>query len=148
MLRQASPGLAPAALKTRQVMVAGVGDGEERQTTPYRRYHLDLEPLPDGRGDDLAAGEVKNVLRNSPADRVTGWCARLKQPMRDNHPPRQPADLNRRRGAGQQEAPLCRRRFRPDQERQAAQVHPPERNIARLITENLHTGVAHAGQVY
>jgi hypothetical protein len=148
MLCQASPGLAPAALKTRQVAVVGVGDGEERQTTPTRRYHLDLEPLPDGRGDDLTAGQVKRIVRDDLPDGVTGWCARLEQPMRDDHPPRQPADPDRHRGAGQQEAPLRRRRFRPDQERQAAQVHPPERNITRLIAKNVHTRVAYSGQVY
>ena len=89
VLRQAEPGLAPPALETRQVVVAGVGDGEERQTAPTRRHHLDLEPLPDGRDDDLAAGQVKRVLRDGLADGVTGWCARLEQPVRDDHPPRQ-----------------------------------------------------------
>ena len=148
MLRQASPGLAPAALKTRQVAVASVGDGQERQTTPTRRHHLDLEPLPDARDHDLAAGQVKRILRDGLPDGVTGWRARLEQPMRHNHPPRQPADPDRHRDAGQQEAPLRRRRLRPDQERQAAQVHPPERNITRLITKNLHTSVAGSGQVY
>jgi hypothetical protein len=52
------------------------------------------------------------------------------------------------RGVGQQQAPLRGRRLRPDQERQAAQVHPPERNITRLTAKNLHTGVAGSGQVY
>jgi len=79
---------------------------------------------------------------------VPGWCARLEQPVRDDHLPRQPADADRGRGAGQQQAPLRRRRFGPDQERQAAQVHPPERNITRLIAKNLDTGVAHTGQIY
>ena len=51
--------VAPAALETRQVVVAGVGDGEERQTTPPRRHHLDFEPLPDRRDHDLAASQVK-----------------------------------------------------------------------------------------
>ena len=100
------------------------------------------------RGDDLAAGQVKRILRDGLPDGVTGRCARLEQPVRDDHPPRQPADPDRRRGAGQQEAPLRRRRLRPDQERQAAQVHPPERNITRLIAKNVHTGVAGSGQVY
>jgi hypothetical protein len=68
--------------------------------------------------------------------------------MRDDHPPRQPADPDLRRGAGQQQAPLRRRRLGPDQERQATQVHPPERNITRLIGKNLHTSVAGSGQVY
>jgi hypothetical protein len=36
--------------------LADFGDGEERQTSPRRRHHLDLEPLPDVRGGDLAAG--------------------------------------------------------------------------------------------
>jgi len=66
----------------------------------------------------------------------------------DDHPPRQSADADRRRGAGQQQAPLRQRRLGPDQERQAAQVHPPERNITRLIAKNLHAGVAGSGQVY
>jgi hypothetical protein len=148
VLHEAHPGFVPPALKTRQVMVAGVGDGEERQTAPYRRHHLDLEPLPDGCGDDLAASQVKRVLRDSLADGVPGWCTRLEQPVRDDHPPRQPADTDRRRGDGQQQAPLRRRRLGPDQERQAAQVHPPERNITRLIAKNLDTGVAGGGQVY
>ncbi len=148
VLRQASPGLAPAALKTRQVAVAGVGDGQERQTTPTRRHHLDLEPLPDGRDHDLTASKGKRILRDSLADGVTTWCARFEQPMRDDHPPRQPADPDRHRGAGQQEAPLRRRWFRPDQERQAAQVHPPQRNIARLIAKNAHTRVARSRQVH
>jgi hypothetical protein len=108
VLRQPSTGLAPAARKTRQVVVAGVSDGEERQTTPPRRHHLDLEPLPDGRGDDLAAGQVENIVRDGPPDRVTGWRARLEQPMRDDHPPRHPVDPHPHRGAGQQEAPLRR----------------------------------------
>ncbi len=73
-------------------MVVGVGDGEERQTTPTRRHHLDLEPLPDRHGENLAAGEVKNILRDGLPDGVTGGCARLEQPMRDDHPPRRPAD--------------------------------------------------------
>jgi len=68
--------------------------------------------------------------------------------MRDAHPPRQPADTDRRRGAGQEQAPFHRRRLGPDQERQASQVHPPERNIARLIAKNVYTGVAGSGQVY
>ena len=143
-----NPGLAPSALETRQVMVVGVGDGEERQTAPYRRHHLDFEPLSDGRDHDLAAGQVKRILRDGLPDGVTGWCARLEQPMRDDHPPRQPADPDRHRGTGQQQAPLRGRRLRPDQERQAAQVHPPERNIARLIAKNVHTRVARSGQVY
>jgi hypothetical protein len=63
---------------------------------------------------------VKRVLRDSLPDGVPGWCTRLEQPVRDDHPPRQPA----------------------------AQVHPPERNITRLIAKNLHTGVAGSGQVY
>ena len=68
--------------------------------------------------------------------------------MRDDHPPRQPADPDRRRGAGQQEAPFRRRRLRPDQERQAAQVHPPKRNITWLIAKNVHTRVACSGQIH
>src|SRR6202030_3642103 len=62
VLPQPSSGLAPAALKTRQVVVVGVGDSKERQPSPTRRYHLDLEPLPDGRDHDLAAGQVKRIL--------------------------------------------------------------------------------------
>jgi hypothetical protein len=73
-------------------VVAGVGDGEERQSAPARRHHLDFEPLPDGHGDDLAAGQVENILRDGLPDGVTGWSARLEQPMRDDHPPRKPAD--------------------------------------------------------
>jgi hypothetical protein len=64
-----------------QVVVAGIGDGQERLTAPHRR-HLDLEPLPDGRSDDLAAGKVKDVLRDGLPDGMTGGCARLEQPMR------------------------------------------------------------------
>jgi hypothetical protein len=67
---------------------------------------------------------------------------------RSKHRRRQPADLNRRGAAGPDEAPLRGRPLRPDQERQAAEVHPPERNIARRIAENLHTRVARARQVY
>src|SRR6266568_7249853 len=148
VLHQADTGFAPPALETRQVAVAGVGDGEERLTAPFRRDHLDFAPLSDVRDHDLAAGKVKRILCDGLPDGVTGWCARLEQPMRDDHPPRQPPDPDRRRGGGQQQAPLRRRRLRPDQERQAAQVHPPERNITRLIAENLHTGVAGSGQVY
>ena len=148
VLHQADPGFVPSARPTRQVAVAGVGDGEERQTAPYRRHHLDFEPLSDARDHDLAADQVKRILCDGLSDGVTGWCARLEQPMRDDHPPRKPTDPDRRRGAGQQQAPLRRRRLRPDQERQAAQVHPPERNITRLIAKNLHTGVADSGQVY
>src|SRR6185503_16012922 len=120
----------------------------ERQTAPLGRHHLDLEPLPDRRDHDLAAGQVKRILRDGLPDGVTGWCARLEQPVRDDHPPRQPADPHRRRGAGQQQALLRGRRLGPDQERQAAQVHPPVRNITRLIAKNLHSGVTYTGQVY
>ena len=148
MLGQADPGLVPPAFETRQIAVAGVGDGEERQTAPFRRHHLDFEPFPDRRDHDLAAGQVKRVLGDGLPDGVTSWCARLEQPVRDNHPPREPADRHGHRGVGQQQAPLRGRRLGPDQERQAAQVHPPERNIARLIAKNLHTGVAGSGQVY
>jgi len=63
--------------EARQVVVAGVGDGEERLTAPLRRHHLDLEPLPDGRGDDLAAGQVKNIIRDGLPDGVTARAARL-----------------------------------------------------------------------
>ncbi len=148
VLRQATPGLAPPALETRQVVVAGVGDGEERLTAPLRRHHLDFEPFPDGHGADLTAGQVKGILRDGLPDGVAGWPARLEQPVRDDHPPRQPADPDRHRGGGQQEAPLSGRRLRPDQERQAPQVHRPERNIARLIAKSAHTRVARGGQVY
>ena len=147
VLYQAKPGLVPAALKPRQVVVAGVGDGEERQTPEPRRRHVNLEPLPDGRGDDLASCQAENVLRDFLPDGVTGGCALFEQPVRDDHPPRRPPDRDRCRGAGQQEAPLRRRRLRPDQERQAAQVHPPERDIARLAAKNIHARVAHGGQV-
>jgi hypothetical protein len=88
---------------------------------------------------------VKRILRDGLPDGVTGWRTRFKQPMRHDHPSRHPADPDRRRGAGQEEAPLRRRRLRPDQERQAAQVHPPERNITRLIAKNLYAGVAGSG---
>ena len=126
VLHQAIPGLVPSALETRQVVVAGVGDGEERQTAPLRRHHLDLEPLPDGRDHDLAAGQVKRILRDGLPDGVTGWCARLEQPMRDDHPPRQPADPDRRRGAGQQQAPLRGRRLRT-RSGTAGRAGPPAR---------------------
>jgi hypothetical protein len=129
-------------------MVAGVGDGEERQTAPGRRHHLDLEPLPDGRDHDLASGEMERVLGDGLPDAMTGRRDRLEQPVRDDHPPRQPADPGRHRDAGQQEAPFRGRRLRPDQERQAAQVHPPERDITRLRAENLRARVACGGQVY
>src|SRR5262249_12012416 len=122
--------------------------GKERQTAPARRHYLDLEPLPDGRGEDLAAGQVKNIPRDGLPDGVASWRARLEQPVRDDHPPRRPADPNRHRAAGQHEASLCRRRLRPDQERQAAKGHPPERNTARLIAKNTYTRVADSGQVY
>ena len=115
---------------------------------PGRRYHLDFEPLPDRRGDGLAAGQVKHILRDGLPDCVTAWRARLEQPVRNDHPPRHPADSDRYRNSGQQEAPLRRRRLRPDQERQVAQIHPPERNIARLIAENAQTRVARSGQFY
>jgi hypothetical protein len=69
-----------------------VGDGEERQAAPSRRHHLDLEPLPDRRGDGLAAGQVKDVLRDRLPDRVAAGRARLEQPVGDDHPPRHPAD--------------------------------------------------------
>jgi hypothetical protein len=88
---------------------------------------------------------VKRILGDGLPDSVTRWCARLEQTMRDDHPSRHPADPDRRRGAGQEEAPLRRQRLRPDQERQAAQVHPPERNISWLIAKNLHAGVAGSG---
>ena len=148
VLHQASPGLAPAARQTRQVAVAGVGDGEERQTTPYRWHHLDLEPLPDERGDGHTAGQVKCILRNGLPDGVTGRRARLEKPVRDDNPLRQPADLDRSRRTGLQETPLRGRRLRPDQERQAAHVHPPERNVARLSAKNVHTPIACSRQVY
>ena len=147
MLRQTGPGVGPLALEPRHLLVVGVGDGEERQTAPPRRHHLDFEPLPDGHHQDLAAGQVKRILRDGLPDGVTGRRARLEQPVRDDHPPRQPADPDRYRGAREHKAPLRRRRLRSDQERQAAQVHPPERNITRLIAKNLHTGVAASGQV-
>jgi hypothetical protein len=147
VLNQTVSGFAPSTLETRPVAIAVVGDGQERQTAPPRRRHLDFEPLPDARDHELAADKVKRILRDGLPDRMTGWRARLKQPMRDDHPPRKPADPDRRRSAGQQQAPL-RRRLGPDQERQATQVHPPERNITRLIAKNLHTGVAGSGQVY
>ena len=148
VLHQAVPGIVPLALEPWPVVIAGVGHGEERQTAPLRRHHLDLEPLPDRRDHDLAAGQVERVLRDGLPDGVTGWCARLEQPVRDDHPPRQPADPHRRRAARQQQAPFRGRRLGPDQERQAAQVHPTERNITRLIAENLQTGVTHTGQIY
>ena len=91
---------------------------------------------------------TEDIIRDDLPDGVTGRCARLEQPVRDNHPPRRPADPDRRRGAGQQEASLRRRRLRPDQERQAAKVHPPERNAAGLIAKNTDTRVAHGGQVH
>ena len=128
-------------------MVASVGHGEERQTAPHRRHHLDLEPLPDRRDHDLAAGQVKRILRDGPPGSVTGWRARLEQPVRDDHPPRNPADPDRHRGARQQIAPLRRRRLGPDQERQATQDHSPERNITRLTAQNLHTRIANSRQV-
>ncbi len=87
VLRQTPPGLVPAPLETRPVVVAGVGDGEERLTAPDRRHHLDFEPLPDRRGDDLAAGQVKHVLRDGLPDGMAGLRARLEQPVRDDHPP-------------------------------------------------------------
>ena len=68
VLRQADPSLIPPALETRQVVVAGVGDGEEWLPPPGRRHHLDLEPLPDGHGDCLAACQVKHVLSDGPPD--------------------------------------------------------------------------------
>ena len=88
VLGQALPGRAPAAFETRQAVVAGVGDGEERETAPPRRHHLDLEPLPDRHGGDLAAVEAENVLRGGPPGRVTGRRTRFEQPVRDDHPPR------------------------------------------------------------
>ena len=54
MLGQADPGLVPPAFETRQIAVAGVGDGEERQTAPFRRHHLDFEPFPDRHAELLA----------------------------------------------------------------------------------------------
>ena len=147
VLGQPDPGVFPAALEPRQLVVVAVGDGEERQAAPSRRHHLDLEPLPDRRGDGLAAGQVENVLRDRLPDRVAGRPARLEQPVRHDHPRRQPADRDRRRGARQQEAPLPGRRLRPDQERQPPQVHPAERNIARLVAEDVHAGVARGRQV-
>ena len=68
--------------------------------------------------------------------------------MRDDHPPGKPADLDRRRAAGQQKAPLRRGRLGPDEERQSTKTHPPERNITRHVAKNLDTGVAGSGQVY
>jgi hypothetical protein len=60
-------------------------------------------------------------------------------PARHRPPGRVVDDGDMRPVAG---APVRKRRLRPDQERQAAQVHPPERNIARLIVKNLYTGIA------
>jgi hypothetical protein len=85
---------------------------------------------------------VEGILRDRLANGVTSWRTRLEQPVRDDHPWRQPADRDRRRGAGEQEAALRRLRLGPDQERQAAQDHPAERSITRLIAKNLHTGIA------
>jgi hypothetical protein len=73
--------------------------------------------------------------------------ARLEQPVRDDHPPGGPADRDRRRGGGQQEARLGRRRLRPDQERQAAQLDPAERDVARRVAEDVQAGVTGGGQV-
>ena len=147
MLRQASPGIAPSALETRQAVVAGVGDGEERQAAPPGGTTLDFEPLPDRRGDNLA-GQVKRVVRDGLPDGMTGRRARLEQPVRDDHPPRHrpiPTDVG---APGRRKHRSADARLGPNQERQATQVHPAERNIARLITQNLHTGVAGSGKVY
>src|SRR5215471_16977397 len=148
VLRQANPGLAPWALEPLQVVVVCVAHCEERQTTPGGRHDLDFEPLPDARDHDLTAREVERVLRNGLPDTMTSRCTWLKEAMRNDHPPCEPADPDRCRDIGQQQAPLRRRRLGPDQERQAAQVHPPERNITRLVAKNLHTGVAGSGKVY
>ena len=86
MFHQASPGVAPFAFEPRHAVVAGVGDSEERQAAPPRRHHLDFEPLPDRCDHDLAAGQVERVLRDRLPDGVTGWRARLEQPVRDDHP--------------------------------------------------------------
>ncbi|MGH3203761.1 MAG: hypothetical protein ACRDP5_17165, partial [Streptosporangiaceae bacterium] len=62
MLHQARAGYAPFAHEAGHVVIIGVGDGEERETTPSRWHHLDFEPLSDARGDDFAAGQVKYIL--------------------------------------------------------------------------------------
>ncbi len=147
VLGQARPRLAPGALEPRQLVVLGVGDGQERLAAPARRHHLDLEPLPDRGGHDLAAGQVEAVLGDRLPDRVAGRPARLEQPVRDDHPRRQAADRDRDRGGGQQEARTGRRRLRPDQERQAAQLCPAEGDVAGFVTEDVEAGVAGGGQV-
>jgi hypothetical protein len=100
MLGQPGTRVFPAAFETRQAVVIGVGDGEERQAAPPWRHHLDLEPLPNGRGDGHAASQVKNVVGDYLTGGVTGRCARFEQPVRDDHARRQPADADRHSGSG------------------------------------------------
>src|SRR5215469_497440 len=148
VLGQTGPGSVPRALETRQIAIVGIGDGEKRQKTPARRNHLDLEPLPDRRDDDLAADKMERVLRDGLPDCTTGWCARLEQPMRDDEAPSKQPDLKSRRSFGRQEASFFRHRLGPDEERQATQVHSSERDITRLSAKNLHAYVACSGHVY
>jgi hypothetical protein len=76
---------------------------------------------------------VEHVIR----DRLPGGevdpRARFEQPVRDDHPRRQPAHRDRHRVAGQQEAPLRARLLGPDLKRQPAQAHPAERRLTRLL---------------
>jgi hypothetical protein len=97
VLGQAVAGGVPVAAEALLVAVMGVGDREERLTSPIRRHDLDLEPLPDRDRDGLAAREVEGIVGDRRADTVAGWTGGLQQPVRNDHPLCLAADLDRHR---------------------------------------------------
>src|SRR5205823_5007944 len=97
VLAEPRPRVAPAPLEARQVAVEVVGHGHEGKATPWSRERLDLEALADLHADDLAAGEVEEVVGDGEPRAVPGRCAGFEQPVRDDDPARRATDLDAHR---------------------------------------------------
>ena len=143
VLGEPEAGTVPVALEPGGLAVVAVRHGEERAAAPGRRHDLDLEPFTDRHSDRLAAGQVEHVVGDGRSDAVPCRSTGLQQPVRDDHPPRRPADLDRDRRCRYDEAPLLRRSVGADQERQAAKLHPAQRQVACRVLEGVDARVAH-----